>query len=458
MNILLVIPRLINEACGDPPLGLAYLASYLREKIKSDINILDLAFVRNPRNLYSYLKRNKPDLVGVYFATTTCNYGLSISRLAKKAGAYVVAGGPHATVLPETLIQEVDMLVTGEGEVAFAEAVKAYSRKEDLGGIKGIWFKENGKVIRNMSKDTISDLNQLPFPARDILDMDRYINNCQYFDSLDLRLRATTMIASRGCSYGCSYCQPTLDKLFGKEIRFRSADNVISEIKHLRDNYSIEAVFFHDDTLTLNRSWIEGFCQKIISDAPGLIWGCNARADLVDDELLGLMHKAGLRSLHIGAESASQRILDNIYHKGIALLDIHKTISIANKRNIRTMCFFMLGAPTETKNEVNETIKFARSLPIDEAVFNLVSPMPGTYLYNLVKDLGLVISSNWADFNYYSKSSYKNSTLSLGYLRYLQLKAFFVFYLSFYRFKYILRHFSSLKGMRKLFLKLKRVL
>jgi anaerobic magnesium-protoporphyrin IX monomethyl ester cyclase len=458
MNILLVIPRLKNESYGDPPLGLAYLASYLSEKIKLDIDILDTAFLRRPNSLSHYLERNKPDIMGVYFSTATYNLGMNISRLAKKKGAYVVAGGPHATILPETLIQEVDMLVIGEGEVIFTEAIKALLRKDDLKGVQGIWFKDHGKVIKNTPRDAMVDLDHLPFPARDILDMERYINNCQYFDSLDFKLRATTMIASRGCSFACSYCQPTLDKLFGKEIRFRSPDNVISEIKHLRDKYAIQAVFFHDDTLTLNRNWIEGFCKKAISDTPGLIWGCNARADSVDDELLGLMHKAGLRNLHIGAESANQRVLDNIYHKGITLVDIHKTVRIANKRNIRTMCFFMLGAPTETKKEANETIKLARRLPIDEAVFNLVSPMPGTYLYNLVVDMGLAISSNWADFNYYSKSSYKNSTLSLGQVRYLQLKAFFIFYLSFHRLKYILSHFGSFRGMHKLFLKLKRVL
>jgi len=456
MKISLLFLRLEQESGGDPPLGLAYIAASLRDKTDLEIDILDIANYPTFKGLVSYLERKRPDILGIYFCTATYDYGLKISRQAKKMGIYVVAGGPHATILPQDLAQEVDVVVMGEGEITFVEAIEAYLRGESPLAVKGIWFKEDGKVIKNMGREPVSNLDTLPFPARDILDMERYIRNCQYFDSVDTRLRATTMIASRGCPFTCTYCQPTLNKLFGKGIRLRSPNNVVKEIRHLRDRYSIDAVFFHDDILTFDKKWIGDFCNTLNRESPNFIWGCNTRADLIDEALMDEMHKAGLRCLHIGAESANQRILDDVYHKGITLVDIHRTVNLAKSHNIRTMCFFMLGAPTETEQEIKQTIKFARRLPLDEAVFNITSPLPGTYLYNLTKEFGYTFSSNWSDFNYYSKRSYNDSALSFRKLKYLQLIALIVFYLRFYRLKYIFRHFSSFQGMRKLARKIKR--
>lgn len=455
MKIALIFPRLKNENFGDPPLGLAYVAAYLKRVSDFKVSILDMAFL-SMAQVRLRLAKERPDMAGVYFSTPTYNTAMEAVRAAKEAGAFVVAGGPHATVSPESLEKNADAIVMGEGESAFAELARAYAAGNKPEAIKGIWFRDKGRTVKNAAREPLEDLDSLPYPDRGLLDMERYIDNCQYFDCVDIKIRAATMISSRGCPFKCTYCQPTLNKLFGRKIRLRSPENIVAEIEEIRNRYAVDAVYLHDDTLTFDRKWVEELCRKLTLRAQGLIWGCNSRADLLDEGLLEIMRKSGLRCLHIGAESASQRIIDEIYAKGIKLLDVRQAVAMAKKKNIRTMCFFMLGAPTETRREIENTISFARGLNLDEAVFNIASPMPGTRLYELAKGLGYHISDRWADFNYYSQRAYGNSGLGRRQVKYLQLKALFMFYLSLYRLKYVLRHFYSLRGLRKLLRKIKR--
>lgn len=455
MKISLIFPRLKHENFGDPPLGLAYLAAYLKRVSDFKVSILDMAFL-SAAQVRGRLIKERPDMAGIYLSTPTYNTAIEAARAAKEAGSFVVAGGPHATVFPESLEEEVDAIVIGEGEAAFAELALTYSAGDDLGKIGGIWFRDNGRIVKNTAREPLEDLDSLPYPERELLDMERYIDNCQYFDCVDIKIRATTMISSRGCPFKCAYCQPTLNKLFGKKIRLRSPENIVAEIEELRSRYAVGAVYLHDDTLTFDRKWVEELCRKISQHLPGLIWGCNSRADMLDEPLLEAMYGAGLRCLHIGAESASQRIIDEIYAKGIKLLDVRQAVAMAERKNIRTMCFFMLGAPTETRREIENTISFARGLNLDEAVFNIASPMPGTLLYETAKSLGYHISDRWEDFNYYSQRAYVNSGLGRRRVKYLQLKALLMFYLSRRRLKYVLRHFCSLRGLRKLTRKIKR--
>ncbi|HCD37877.1 MAG TPA: hypothetical protein DEQ77_03980 [Candidatus Omnitrophica bacterium] len=455
MKIALIFPRLKHENFGDPPLGLAYLAAYLKRVSNFKVSILDMAFL-SAAEVRGRLIKERPDMAGVYFSTPAYNIAIEAARAAKEAGCFVAAGGPHATVFPQSLEEEVDAIVIGEGEAAFAELALAYAAGNNPEAIGGIWFRDNGRTVKNAPREPLLDLDILPYPERGLLEMERYIDNCQYFDCVDIKIRAATMISSRGCPFKCAYCQPTLNKLFGRNIRLRSPENIIAEIEELRSGYAVDAVYLHDDTLTFDRKWVEDLCRKLIIRVPGLIWGCNSRADLLDEGLLGLMRESGLSCLHIGAESASQRIIDEIYAKGIKLLDVRQAVAMAKRKNIRTMCFFMLGAPTETRREIENTISFARGLDLDEAVFNIASPMPGTLLYETAKSLGYHISDRWEDFNYYSQKAYNNSGLGGRQVKYLQLKALFMFYLSLYRLKYVLRHFYSLRGLRKLLRKIKR--
>ena len=196
------------------------------------------------------------------------------------------------------------------------------------------------------------------------------------------------------------------------------------------------------------------FCRKIRKNGLDILWGCNTRTDTINEKLMRVMHDAGLRKLHIGVESSSQRILNEIYHKGIKINNVRKTLSDAKRIGITTMTFFMLGAPTETREEIDQTIRFARSLNIEEATFSITSPIPGTKLYDYVKER-YPISSNYDDFDYYGKRAFEGE-VSYNELRWLQKKGLLYFYTSPYRWNYIFKHLSSPKGIYKMLIKLKR--
>ncbi|MCI0501718.1 MAG: B12-binding domain-containing radical SAM protein, partial [Epsilonproteobacteria bacterium] len=364
-----------------------------------------------------------------------------------------VAGGPHATVLPTTLIEHVDAVVLGEGEHIFTDLIKKYPRG-NISKVNGIWYKKNGKINKNNQREYITNLDELPHPARDLLNMKKYIKTWHVLDSINPKLQGTNFIASRGCPFNCSFCQPTLKNIFGSKIRIRSPENVVEEISFVKDKYNIDGFNFVDDTPTFDKKWVIDFCKKLKEKDLDLLWGCNTRIDTVNENLLKIMYDAGLRKLHIGVESGSQRMLDEIYHKGIKLEDAKKTIITAKKIGINTMTFFMLGGPTEKKKDVEKTIRFACSLDADEATFSITSPLPGTELYEYTKER-YNVSNNYDDFDYYGGRAFEGE-LSYNQLRWLQKKAALYFYTNPRRWSYVLKHLSSPKGIDKMLIKLRR--
>jgi len=457
MKITFIFPRFKYES-GDPPLGIAYLASYVRKFSDASIDILDTTFDHSFNSIHDYLSQNKPDIVGIYLDTIMYNDALRIIQDVKKQGIFVVAGGPHATILPESLIQSVDIVIRGEAEKPFLKIISHFHLKR-FENINNTWYKNGNKVIKNRSKYEYTDLDGFPFPSRDLLYMEKYIERCHQFDSLNPRLRATTTIVSRGCPFSCSFCQPTLKRMFGNNVRIRSPDNVITEIKELKRRYNIDAVFFHDDTLTANMTWMTKFCDQLRKANLNIILGCNTRADTIHNNLLKTMFDAGFRELHIGIESASQRILDNIYKKGIRIDKVKPIIKTIRTMGFNTMCFFMIGAPTETKHEIKETIRFACSLPTNEISVSITNPIPETDLYQIMLNKHYHMSKNYDDFDYYSgKGFYSSHKKELSYKELKKLQMLFLgrFYSNPKRWIYIWKHLSSRGGIKKMFIKLRR--
>jgi radical SAM superfamily enzyme YgiQ (UPF0313 family) len=417
-----------------------------------DVSILDTTFNSSFEYVKTFLTEQKPDIVGIYFDTIMFDDGLKIVKIAKKLGIFVIAGGPHATVMPETLIDNVDAVAIGEGEEIVKNLIENFP---NLRKVKGIFYKENGRIRKNLPQPRIDNIDNLEFPARDLLEMEKYINNWHFLDSVDVNLRGTNIIASRGCPFNCSFCQPTLRTLFGNIVRKRSPENVIKEINQIVNQYDLDGIFFHDDTFTINRDWIIKFCDLIKKEKLEILWGCNSRVNTIDKELMQIMYKAGLRELHIGIESGSQRILDEIYQKGIKLEDAKKVISMTKEVGINTLCFFMLGAPTETKEEIWKTINFASSLDANEVTFSITTPLPKTRLYDIVKE-NYTISEDFSDFDYYSKRAFYDKNLDFYKLKKLQRIALLKFYTNPKRWRYTFKHVTSIKGIRKMMIKLKR--
>jgi len=457
MKISFIFPRFKYES-GDPPLGVAYLASYIRKFSDSNIEILDTTFDHSFERVKTYFKKNKPDIVGVYLDTIMYNDAIKIIKEAKRYDCFIIAGGPHTTILPETLIDFVDAVIIGEAEKPMLKIIKNFDNK-DFGSIKNIWYKKRNIIYRNKITYNNTDLDTYPFPSRDLLNMEKYIERCHQFDSINPKLRATTMVVSRGCPFSCSFCQPTLRKLFGKKFRIRSQENIIAEIKRIKKKYNLNAIFFHDDTLTANKNWVIQFCSKLKKANLDLIFGCNTRIDTVDKNLLEIMYNAGFRELHIGIESASQRIINDIYKKGINISTVKNILNIIRKIGFNTMCFFMIGAPTETKDDIKKTIKFACSLPTNEISVSITNPIPKTELHKIMLKKHYFISNDYIKFDYYStRGFYRKNKDELGLEELKKLQKLFLlrFYCNPKRWIYILKHVSSKKGIKKMIMKLKR--
>ena len=427
MRITLVFPR-YKYPSGDPPLGLAYLASYVRESTDIKVEIIDTTFGKSEKALASKLKKGNYDLLGIYSNITFIKYALQVAELSKKLNPNkkVIIGGPFATVMPKETLENsfVDAIAIGEGEQTLYDLIKNDLRFK---GVRGLWYKDGDKIKINPPRKPIKNLDSIPFPARDLLPMKKYIRHWFQLDSVSLNLKGTHIIGLRGCPYNCTFCQPTLRKIFGPGIRLRSPENIIEELLHLKKEYKINSFIFEDDTFIINQKWVEEICKRMTEEGLDLLWGCNVRANLVNGPLLKKMKKAGLVKVYIGIESLSQRILDSVYDKRITVNQIKKSIIIAKKLGLKTQGYFMLGAPTETLREVESTIKFAKESDLDEAMFSITTPIPGTRLYEKTKSL---IESNPNGFDYYKNYVFKDSPSRKKSIMFLKKKAYLEFYLS----------------------------
>lgn len=452
MDVALVFPR-YKYVSGDAPLGVSYIASNIRQKTDAKITVIDTTFHKDKEEIKKTILKNNFDIIGISTMTTMINDALRIAEFVKKRKprAKVILGGPHPTVMPEETLsnKNVDAVCIGEGEEAFVDIIK---NKGSFENIIGIWYKKRGKIIKNEARGPINDISALPFPAVDMLPLQKYFENWFQLDSVAFNLKGINIITSRGCPYQCTFCQPTLFKIFGNIIRRRSPENVADEIEMLKNKYNINAFMFQDDTLVVDRQWVYDLCNLLISRKLNLVWGCNARVNLVDEAMFRKMKEAGLRKVFIGIESGSQRILDEIYDKRITIKQIINATKILKKLDLRTQGYFMIGAPTETIKEINQTIKFAKRLDIDEATFSITTPLPKTYLYEKVKDK---LTKDVGEFDYY-----KNPVMATGVkpstLNYLKKKALLSFYLSLKHIGRTSKGFLTPLRIRKSLMKLKR--
>jgi len=457
MNIALIFPR-TRYPSGQPPLGILSLAAYVRRESDAHVDVFDLTFRKKP---FDYLRQGlsarRYDVVGLSVMTSMVRDAERASAIAHQTNpqALVMWGGPHATVLPDDTLAlpHVDAVAIGEGEKTLLELVQ---RSGDPGGVSGMWYKTaDGGIVRNPPRPLIEDLSSLPWPARDLVDIKTYTRAWYSLTAADPALLGTSVITTRGCPYACTYCQPTLRQLFGRKVRRRNVNDVLDELVHLKETYGLNAFMFEDDTFIIHRPWVKAFSARLKEMNLGFRWGCNVRADLVTHDLLRTMAEAGLVQINMGIESGTQRILDQIYDKRITLEDVQQAVRIAKSLGLKIGGYFMIGAPTETEEEIERTIDFAAQLPIDEAAFNITTPLPGTRLWDQTRDL---VGGDIAEFDYYHTSVYNSpKVLPAKKLQHLKRKAYLKFYLlSPRRVPNVLKWSTSPLGIHKMMLRMKR--
>lgn len=461
MKILLINPPYTNfegmkESGGHMmPLNLAYLAAYLRERIDCKISILD-AEVRglNYEQIKRSIKKEKPDLVGLTCPTPTMSHVFKIVEMVKKEirpKCATVLGGIHPTSMPaETITNSyVDYLVIGEGEITFFELVQAIlSKKKDLSQIDGIYFKKNGKVIPTKPRQLISDLDSIPFPARDLFDLNIYYQSPSKKVSSE---RAGPILTSRGCAFGCTHC--ISQKMWGRNVRFRSAENVIDEIEECIKKYDTREFNVFDDTFTLNQKRASQICQLIIDKKLNIHWNALSRVNTMTRELAIKMKEGGCGKISFGLESGSGRIL-NLMKKQATVEMGRRAVKIVAKTGIAVHASFMLGNIGETEKTIKKTLGFAKSLPLDVTTFFITSPYPGTHLYDIAKKEGFVNQdTKWEEFAPLTNTPpiLVQKNVSQERLVYWQKRAFREFYL---RPRYIIqkiKQINSLDSIKMLF-------
>jgi radical SAM superfamily enzyme YgiQ (UPF0313 family) len=395
MKICLISPpynSAVKSVVGvsSPPLGLAYIASVLRQshEVKIiDSNILNYTIGDVERELRSF----NPDVVGITSVTPSIYEAYKVAETAKRVSGdcKVVLGGPHASFMPRQTMEEceyIDIIVRGEGEETTRELIENIERGAPLNEVKGITFREKNEIIDAEPRPFIKNIDDIPFPSRDLLPMPLYkFNGVKY----------TTMLTSRGCPFKCSFCSSS--RLFGGYWRGRSPENVLEEMKIVYEEYGIRNIEFMDDTFTLNQERAERICDGIIKQGWDISWGASSRVDTLSKKLVEKMKKAGCWIIFLGIESGSQKILDAI-GKGITLEQAKEAVKILKDAGIQVLGSFIIGFLQDTKETIKETIKFAKSLNLNYAEFSILTPYPGTPIFDYAKKHGILLTEDWSKY------------------------------------------------------------
>ena len=416
-----------------PPLGIAYMAGVLQEN-NIDVEILDAsAEDMDFKDVEKELLKRKPDLVALTALTPTIGRALETAQVVKETlpDSIVVMGGYHPTFnFIETLEDEnVDIVIRGEGEYIMLNLVQALENQSSLHDVKGIVFedKNSKEIVVNPEAPLIQDLDELPFPALNLLPMKKY-------RLLDMDTHMTTMITTRGCPMQCSFCSSAA--MHGKKIRERSVENIVDEIEYLKTNYDIDTIAFMDDTFTLKKRKVMAICDEILKRNIEIMWGCTSRVDTLDEKLLKKLKEAGCITIFIGVESADQQQLDNMC-KNTTIAKIENAFKIAHKLKIRTIASVALGMPGDTKEIMNKTVKFVHKLKPNYAIYSLATPYPGTRFYKEAFEKNLIKIKDWSKYTLITPIL-ETIDCSLNDMRKIQAKAFMKFYL---RPHYIIRQF-----------------
>lgn len=377
MRILLINPPQ-STRYPQPPLGLASIAAIL-EKHSYHVEILDANALALSESEAAE-RAGGADIVGITAMTPTINSAIRIAQEIKAAASdsLVILGGPHATILPtETLadIPQIDIIVRGEGEETIIELVNALSRGKDLSSVNGIAYRKNGVIETTPARPPISNLDALPFLAYHLLPMSQYRLHPPYGREAPFM----AVITSRGCPYDCIYCSKPV---FGTKFRTQTPKRIVDELSYLKQNFRVKEIKFYDDVFTLDKEGTIRLTEELNQRGLHIPWSCETRVNLVTEELLTMMRKAGCYMIAYGIESGNQAILDGL-RKRTTIEQAEKAVKATRHAGIQTVGYFMLGSPGETPETIRQTIEFAKNSGLDFAQFSVTTPFPGTDLYEL---------------------------------------------------------------------------
>jgi magnesium-protoporphyrin IX monomethyl ester (oxidative) cyclase len=378
MKILLIFPpqnleeryshNIGNVGGFLPPLGLCSMAAVL-EKENHEVRIMDCP-VNDYRinHILDEIRSFQPGVVGLAAITSLADVTKGICDTIKKEfpAITIMVGGPHANQMPEDLVKEenIDIVMKGEADGKISEIVTHLKKYKEMK------FVDCGKVM---------DLDSLPYPARHLVDMNKYTSLPNTYKTSPHVFQVMT---SRGCPFFCVFCSDARGI-----FRQRSVAHVIGELKQLINDYHVKEIAFWDDAMTVNKKWVHEFCDALEKENLQLIWSCYTRLNLVDKPLLEHMKKTGCWNIFYGIEAGDQELLDNI-NKKMTLAQMKEAVRWTQEAGIEIRGSFMIGLPGETPEKARKTIDFAIELDPDYAQFSITTPYPGTELWNTYEKWG----------------------------------------------------------------------
>tara|TARA_Y100000034_G_scaffold126632_1_gene178126 strand:- start:236 stop:1636 length:1401 start_codon:yes stop_codon:yes gene_type:complete len=446
-KLLLIQPnyRLVYSYAGSetatpiyPPLGLAYIAAVVREK-NFDVKILEAnAHNLTYEQIQQEIKNYNPDYIALTAASSMMDEVKKLSKMFPEK-AKVILGGIHATSVPNEVMeeyQEIDFLIRREGEEAIVELLE----NKPLEKIDGLSYRKNNKIFHNKDSMFIEDLDSLPLPARDLLPMEKYFSFEARASPIDY------IVSGRGCPYRCTFCADFITS--GRKLRIRSAESLIKEIQYLVDNYGTKEIDFQDDNFTFYADRVFEFCDLMIKTGLNkkVIWKVanGVRCDKLTLPMLKKMKKAGCYMLSLGIESGNQEILDKM-RKAEKLIDIKNAAKWCNQVGIESRGLFIFGNLGENRKTMEDTINFAKSLPLGTATFHICIPMPGTEYYNIIKKEGKFLDVGWEGYTAYSDGAFIHKDVNPKLMSKMQKKAYRKFYI---RPSFVMRRFLRIRTIK----------
>ncbi len=394
------------------PFQLAYAASLL-EKDGVEVILVDAIAEKSSNKTYlGKIEKFRPDLIVHEVSTPSFSADISMVHMIREQlndTVKIALCGPHAPMLDPAFLMThkmVDFVFIGEYELALRQTVEALNTGHDFIAIPGMIFRDtNGQIIATGQAETVKDINDLPWPARHLLPMKKYFDNPGSIPEPALQ-----MWGSRGCPYSCSYCiWPQL--MSGDHYRSRQPEKILDEIEHICAQYNYKSVYFDDDTFNIGKKRMLEFCREKIRRKVDLPWAIMARADLMDREILEAMAESGLKAVKYGIESASQQLVDRV-GKTLDLYKAIENVELTKSLGIKVHLTFMFGIPGETRESALETVELAKKLNPTSVQFSILTPLPGTAIYDELLAKGHLQVSNWEQLDGYFSSVIRTEAMS----------------------------------------------
>lgn len=421
-----------------PPLGLAYIAAFLK-KNNIEVRILESnAHDLNHQQISHCISEYSPNIVGITSTTSLIEEAHQIALLCPKE-IKVIIGGVHASSMPnETLekFERFDYLVRGEGEFTMLEL----AQEKPLSKINGLSYRKGKNIVHNKERPLNENLDNLPLPARELLPMNKYFSVGAKQNPSDY------ILSSRGCPYQCIFCADHL--VHGRKFRFRSPESIIQEVEEIYKRGARDWDFV-DDNFTLISERVEKFCDLMIEKGLNkeMSWRCSngIRVDRINPGLLKKMKEAGCYMVSLGIESGNEEILKNM-KKSTDLQKVRQAVEWCKKAGIETRGLFMFGNLGEDRKTMQDTIDFAKSLDIETATFHITIPFPNTDYWKIIMKEGEIYPKSYRDYIAYGNVIFHHGKIDEETLLEMQKKAYREFY---FRPKIFLKALMNIKNTEK---------